>query len=120
MGCDYYTYYVICIEYKKGDTVKIKRHIVEDTRKRHYFYYDGLKRDDDFEEEREFNERCRVYEENQIQDALSEYTPKQILKDGKWLCIPSAQEKYTNICKEYDILPETVIAIWKEGGCQYR
>ena len=119
MGCDYYTYYVLCIQYKKNGEIITDKEILEDTRERHYFHYD-LKRDEDFEEEDEYMKRCQVYEDSQIEYTLAEYKSKEILKDGKWLCVQSAQEKYTEMCKELKINLEDIQSIWKEGGYHYR
>lgn len=76
--------------------------------------------DSDFEEAEEYRERCCLYRKNLVQSSLAKYPSKQILKDGKWLCIRSAQEKHTTICEELDIKQEDILSIWKEGGYQYR
>ena len=38
MGCDFYTYYVVRIEYKDGDKIEVKSEEIEGTRERHYFW----------------------------------------------------------------------------------
>ncbi len=119
MGCDYYTYYKICIQYRKGDTVYIEEEIDEDTRQRHYFYYEE-EIDPDFEELDDYNKRRNSEYKNQIFIQLQRYTKKDIFKDNKWLCIESAKEKYLNMCKENNISESDVIAIWKEGDYHYR
>jgi hypothetical protein len=119
MGCDFYTYYKIYIEYKKGNTVEIETDIDEDTRERHYFWY-GEERDEDFEEPEDYNKRCENNIKQQIDGALQKYRRKDIFKYNKWLCIESAKHKYLNICKENEIPENDIIAIWKEGGYHYR
>ena len=119
MGCDYYTYYVLYIQYKKDNETITHKEILEETRDRHYIYYIP-ERDTDFEEEDEYMKRCHTYRNDHMQNSLSKYTPKDILKDGKWLCVQSAQEKYKELCKELELEFDTVVAIWKEGGYHYR
>lgn len=119
MGCDYYTYYKICIQYRKGDTVEIEEEIDEDTRQRHYFYYEE-EIDPDFEELDDYNKRRNSEYKNQIDNQLQRYVKKDIFKDNKWLCIESAKEKYLDMCKENEIPESAIIAIWKEGDYHYR
>jgi hypothetical protein len=119
MGCDYYTYYKICIQYKNGDTIEIEEEIDEDTRQRHYFY-DVKERDPYFEEIPEYLTRIRKEYQNQIENKLRGYVRKDIFKDNKWLCIESSKEKYLNMCKENEIPESAIIAIWKEGDYNYR
>jgi hypothetical protein len=119
MGCDFYTYYEVCIEYKKDDKTKVKTQILEDTRDRHYFW-EIKERDEDFEELNDYYERCHLERKRQIDDELSRYEKKEIYKDGKWLCIESSREKYINMYKKMGILDENIISIWKQGGFNYR
>jgi len=119
MGCDFYTYYVVRIEYKKGDEVKVKSEEIEDTRERHYFWeIDG--RDEDFEELNDYYERCDLQRRRQVSDALRDYPKKEIFKNGKWLCLESSKEKYINMCKKYGITEKDLVAISKEGDYHYR
>lgn len=120
MGCDFYTYYVLRIEYKKGDEVKVKSEEIKDTRERHYFWEMVERRDEDFEEPNDYYERLHYQKKRQVDNALSYYPKKVIFKDGKWLCIESSIEKYINICKEYKINEKEVISICKEGDFHYR
>ena len=53
MGCDFYTYYILCIEYKKDGKSVVHKEVLEDTRERHYFNYEP-ERDEDFEEDQEY------------------------------------------------------------------
>ena len=119
MGCDFYTYYEVCIEYKKGNKTKIKKEILEDTRNRHYFW-EIRERDEDFEELNDYYNRCNMERQRQVDDELSRYEKKIIYKDGKWLCIESSKEKYINMYKKYDISEENIISIWKKGGFHFR
>jgi hypothetical protein len=120
MGCDFYTYYVVRIEYKKGDEVKVKSKEIEDTRERHYFWEIGGRMDEDFEELNDYYERCALQQRQQVDEALRDYPKRAIFKDGKWLCIESSRNKYINMCKEYGIAEKDVIGIWKEGDFHYR
>lgn len=119
MGCDFYTYYVVRIEYKDGDKTEVKSQEIESTRERHYFWeIDG--RDEDFEELNDYYKRYSSQRERQIENELSQYPRKDIYKDGKWLCIESSKEKYIKYCNGMEIPEEAVISIWKEGDFHYR
>jgi hypothetical protein len=119
MGCDFYTYYVVRIEYKKGDEIKVESEDIQDTVERHYFWaLDG--RDEDFEELNDYYERCHLERQRQVDSELAHYPKKDIFKNGKWLCIESSKEKYLNICKSRNIPERDVISIWKEGDFHYR
>lgn len=120
MGCDFYTYYVVRIQYKKGDEVKIESQEIDDTRERHYFWEFGGRRDEDFEELNDYYERLHIQKQQQVDDALRDYPKKEIFKDNKWLCIGSSKEKYINICKNYGIGEKDIISIWKEGDFHFR
>jgi predicted Zn-dependent peptidase len=119
MGCDFYTYYVLHIEYNKGEKTKKKEYILEDTRKRHYFYGD-YSRDEDFEEYDDYIERIRKAEKEEINTALLKYKKAELFKNNHWLCIPSAQEKYKNILEELNIAESSLISIVKCGGYHLR
>jgi hypothetical protein len=119
MGCDFYTYYVVRIEYKKDGETKVESEEIEDTRERHYFWeIDG--RDSDFEELNDYYERCHRERQNQIDNELSHYPRKDIFKNGMWLCVQSSREKYITICKKLNIAQKDVVSIWKEGDFHYR
>jgi hypothetical protein len=117
MGCDYYTYYKICIQYRKGDTVEIEEKIEETTRQQHYLHF--RERDVDFEELDEYNSKMDCHYKCQMDRYIEQYERKDIFKVNNWLCIESAKEKYLNICKECNILESDIIAIWKQGGCEH-
>jgi hypothetical protein len=119
MGCDFYTYYVVRIEYKKGDEVKVESKEIEDTRERHYFWEIGG-RDEDFEELNDYYDRCELQHRRQVEEALRNLPKKEIFKDGKWLCIESSKEKYMNLCRKYGINEKDIVSIWKEGDFHYR
>jgi hypothetical protein len=118
MGCDFYTFYKICIEYSKNEKIKIEDHILDETRERHYF--NECERDEDFEEVNDYYERQIEERRQQIDSLLENYKITQIYKDKTWLCIPSAQEKYQNILKKYGIAEKDVIKIWKQGDFMMR
>ena len=119
MGCDFYTYYVVRIEYKDGYNVITKSDIVESTRQRHY-YWEMDERDEDFEEWTDYVERSCIHKQTQIDTELKRYKKVDIYKNKQWLCLVSAVEKYKNLCKELNINENDVISIWKEGGFHCR
>jgi len=119
MGCDFYTYYVVRIQYKSGDEVKIKTKEIEETRQRHYFW-EIEERDSDFEELNDYYDRCHLERKRQVDNELSQYPRKDIYKNGNWLCIASSKEKYQNMCKKLGITESNIIGIWKEGDYHYR
>ena len=119
MGCDFYTYYVIRIEYKKDDKIEVKSQEIEKTRESHYFW-ETNGRDEDFEELNDYYERRRSERKRQVDNELSNYPRKDIYKNGKWLCIESSKENYIKICNELEINENDVISIWKIGDFHYR
>ena len=66
MGCDFYTYYKICIEYKKEDETIIVYDIDEESREKEYFG-DG-------------------YDRNYIYSCLADYEDEDIFENNKWVC----------------------------------
>ena len=118
MGCDFYTYYVVRIEYKKCDKTEVKSVMIQNTRQRHYFWEMNA-RDEDFEELDDYYERWHIEKQRQVDNELSQYSRKDIYRDGKWLCIERAREKYINMYK-LEIDEKDVICIWKEGDFQFR
>lgn len=119
MGCDFYTYYVLCIEYKKGNEVKLERMEIADTRERHYFY-GSCERDEDFEELNDYWERYERFKREQVENELVNYPTREIYKNKKWLCLESSKEKYMNLCKKFGIPHNDVISIWKQGDFHFR
>jgi FMN phosphatase YigB (HAD superfamily) len=119
MGCDFYTYYVVRVEYKDGDKTEVKSQEIESTRERHYFW-EIDDRDEDFEEYNDYYIRRGQERERQIENEISQYPRKDIYKDGKWLCVESSKEKYISICKKMEINEKDIISIWKEGDFHYR
>lgn len=117
MGCDFYTYYKVCIECTDKS---VKEYILEDTRERHYFYEGVLERDEDFEEEEEYQTRCQKCYDDQIENTLTKYSKKDLYVDGKWLCVASAIEKYQKILTGLKISESTVVHVWKQGGAHLR
>lgn len=120
MGCDFYTYYVVRIEYKKSDKTEIILKELSDTRERHDFWETQRYWSEDFEELNDYYARCKQERQRQIDKELSNYPRKDLYKDGKWLCIASSKEKYLKICKENEIEEVDIIAIWKEGDYHLR
>jgi hypothetical protein len=119
MGCDFYTYYVVHIQYMKDGNVETITEEFENTRKRHYFV--GCEeRDEDFEEMRDYNERWKEQMAQQVTNALRSYDMKHIYAKGEWMCIDSAKEKYLELCNEYEIDEANLVSIWREGDYCYR
>jgi hypothetical protein len=100
MGCDFYTYYKICIEYKIGDETKILYDIDEESREKEYFG-DG-------------------YDGNYIDSCLADYYDDDIFENNEWICEEDEKKKYVEILKAYNIEEKDVIKIWKEGDYQLR
>jgi hypothetical protein len=118
MGCDFYTYYKVCIECKDGS---VKEYILEDTRERRYFYEITQEWDEDFETEWEFAKRRNAELDEQIDRVLADnYKTKELYKDGKWLCLHQAVEKYKKIFTDLEVGEDTVVRVWKQGGAHMR
>jgi hypothetical protein len=117
MGCDFYTYYKVCIECKDKE---VTEHILEDTRERHYWYEDFPEMDSDFEEADDYRKRYSKCIDRQIEGMLTKYSKKDLYRDGKWLCVPAAVEKYQNILTELKIVESEVVHVWKQGGAHLR
>jgi len=120
MGCDFYTYYVLFIEYKKGKEVKLESQEIDGTRERHYFLGSCPDYDEDFENLNDYYDRYEQFKRDQAENELKNYPKKIIFKGGKWLCLESSKEKYMNLCKKYNIPQNVVISIWKEGSYHFR
>ena len=120
MGCDFYTYYVLCIEYKKGNENKVKKEEIQDTRERCYFLESCPGYDEDFEQLNDYYERYEQFKRDQVENELKNYPRRVIFKDSKWLCLESSKEKYINTCKKFNIPIKDVISIWKEGSFHFR
>jgi hypothetical protein len=118
MGCDFYTFYKICIEYIKNDTNEVVDHMLDETKERHD--WNECERDEDFEEINDFFDRQNEERREQIDYLLEQYKTTQIYKDKTWLCIPSAKEKYQYILKKYGISENTVVKIWRQGDFMVR
>lgn len=119
MGCDFYTYYVVRIEYKNGEEVKVEEYKLEETTERHYFLGD-LEWDEDFEERNDYFERCHIHRNEQIEQELSRYTTAHLYKNNRWLCVSDAKEKYQQLLKKLGIKEESVVQIWKQGDAHLR
>ena len=118
MGCDFYTFYKICIEYIKDGNHEVVDHMLDETKERHD--WNECERDEDFEELNDFFERQNEEHREQIDYLLEQYKTTHIYKDKTWLCIPSAQEKYQYILKKYGISENTVVKIWRQGDFMVR
>jgi hypothetical protein len=115
MGCDYYTYYKVCVRH--GENEDVEEYILEETREPHYFF-ECSERDEDFEEEEDYQIRRRAYYDNQIIEARVRHTQKVIYDEGKWLCMTSAIEKYRTILAKLNVAESDVVSIWKQGGAE--
>lgn len=100
MGCDFYTYYKVCIEYKIGDETKIVYDIDESSREKEYFG-DG-------------------YDSNYIYSCLADYYDDDIFENNEWFCEEDEKGVYVDILKAYNIEEKDVVKIWKEGDYQLR
>lgn len=118
MGCDFYVFYKICIQYKRDDKLQIKEHEVDGTRERGYWW--DCQRDEDFEELIDYHDRCAEQRREQINMELRNYPRMDIFRDGRWMIIASAQENYKNIAKKYNITENEIVTIWKEGDFMVR
>ena len=119
MGCDFYTYYVLHIEYKNKENVKTEEYRLDETRDRHYFY-EGAPQDEDFEDEQQYYSRIYQGRQEQIDWALSKYKTADLFSNRNWLCIPSATEKYKEILKKLEISEDSLIRIVRKGGYHMR
>ena len=114
MGCDFYTFYKLCIEYKKDDALVTFTFNMDETRDRNDWWH--VERDEDFEEWDAFFTRRKLEHERQIQSIFASHYPKITLcHEGIWKCIESAKEKYLAIAEEAGIPTDTIVNVWKEG-----
>ena len=97
MGCDYYIGKFLCIKYKSDEK---EEDIIRLERKVGYFWSDEP--DLDFETQQEYLDR-----------KVKDYPPKDLYRDGVWLCTDDAREKYINIIIKngIDMKLENVAAI---------
>jgi hypothetical protein len=113
MGCDFYTYYIMCIECTDKS---ISKYIIHDTLQRHY-WDEFVNRDEDFDDE-DFNKQYKEYCDMHIKRELALYITKDLYNDGKWLCTEYAVSKYRDILDKLKISEKDVIHIWKQGESQ--
>jgi len=112
MDCDFYTFYCINIEYKKGDTIELKQHILKDTIEEH-FWYDCVRWGG--EAINDYYDRKCLKRYDQVEYELDEYKREDIYKNNTWLCNNTYKDKYGNLLKGYGISQESLIKIWKCG-----
>jgi hypothetical protein len=126
MGCDFYTYYRVCVELTNK---RVKRYVLEDTRERHYWteFVEPVEYDEDFEPDEEYYKRVeenrklsQECNDRQIERELASYTTKDLYKDNKWLCVESSVKKYRDILTYLKVSEKDVVRIWKEGGAELR
>ena len=120
MGCDFYTYYIVCIEYKKGDTIEKTIHKIEESVQRHWYWEGYDSRDEDSETWDEYRARVAKIQDRQVQEALLNYIEADLYKDGEWLCFPNEVEDYMELLSEYEIDEGSLIRVWEEGDYHYR
>ena len=118
MGRGFYIFYKVCIQYKEGDQILLKEHILEETKERCDWWQ--CVRDKDTEALIDFYERCELEHMEQIEYEMEEYEPIELYAEGKWYCQEAAQEKYMNIVKKYDIKESALNSVWKEGDYKIR
>lgn len=118
MGRGFYIFYKVCIQYKEGNQILLKEHILEETKER-CDWWDCV-RDKEEEVLIDFYERQELERREQIEYEMREYKRVELYVEGKWLCHDVAQEKYQNIVKKYDIKESALISVWKEGDYQIR
>ena len=118
MGCDFYVYYKIYIQYKRGDKVEVVEEEEEDTRERCYWW--DCVRDRDFEELIDYHERAARQRREQIDNELRNYPKKELFKDGRWRVIESAQEYYKDIVRKHNIAENELVLVWKAGDFHLR
>jgi hypothetical protein len=113
MGCDFYTYYVLCIKCKDGRLIE---DTLESTRERHWFYDDRKSYDSDFDDE--------AYDYNtydaQMKQALQKYPRKDLYKDNNWLCTEYALDKYRGMFPALKVREDDILEVWKQGGAERR
>jgi hypothetical protein len=119
MGCDFYIYYELVIQYKhQSGEERIIRHTLEDTRERNDWWI--CEQDEDFEEWDDYIERRKKKRMEQLQYELEKYSKFDLYKDGNWLCTSKAKEKYMVMIETYinrqhkRVTEENLIAITKE------
>jgi hypothetical protein len=114
MGCDFYTFYKLCIEYKHGNDIATFTHRFFDARERQYWY--ELDRDEDFEEWDDYKKRLDEAHKDQIQDIYDTHYPRvDLCMNGLWKCVPSAKSKYLELAAKERIPTESIVNVWKEG-----
>ena len=118
MGCDFYIFYKVCIQYKEGDAILLKEYVLEETKERCDWWH--CDRDKNEEELIDFYERRELEHREQIIFEMREYKRADLYMDGKWRCHDVVQEKYMNIIKQYDIKESGLISVWKEGDYKIR
>ena len=118
MGRGFYIFYKVCIQYKGGNVILLKEHILEDTKERCDWWHSV--RDKDNEALIDFYERRDLERREQVKLEMRDYKSTDLYIDEKWCCQDVAQEEYMNIIKKYDIKESALISVWKEVDYKIR
>lgn len=90
MGCDFYTFYNLCIRYKRDNEVKVYKRCLEDTKRRNDWW--GVEHDEDFEELEDYRRKMEK-QKDQLDYELDKFPTVHLCVEGEWKCVASAKEK---------------------------
>ncbi len=115
MGCDFYTFYKLCIEYQTEEgEVSLYTYSYDEERQRQDWWH--VERDEDFEEWEEYLKRRQSEKQRQLDSIFRrEYPRVDLCVNGEWKCISSAKHRYLDMAKDAKIPEESIRNVWKEG-----
>lgn len=114
MGCDFYTFYKVCIEYRKNETTEVYTYELFEEKERQDWW--SVERDEDFEEWNDYLKRRESERKRQIQSIFDrEYPRVDLCVNGEWKCISTAKHRYLERAEKANIPVDAIVNVWKEG-----
>lgn len=114
MGCDFYTFYKLCIEYTKDRKTEIYTCDLMETKERHDWW--SVDRDEDFEEWNDYLKRCESEKQRQLESIFRlDYPRVDLCVNGEWKCISTAKHRYLERVEKANIPVDAIVNVWKEG-----
>ena len=117
MGCDYYIFYKLCIEYIKDGKRELKEYPLEGEKEKGYWHEQER---EDGESYIDFIERCEAARRDQIDEELERFPYTELFRNSEWYCDDEARDTYQGLVKMFGISEWSVQAIWKQGEFSMR
>jgi hypothetical protein len=115
MGCDFYTFYKLCIEYSKDGKTEIYSYDLTEDQQRQDWWH--VERDEDFEEWDDYLKRRASEKQRQLDSIFRrEYPRVDLCVNREWKCISMAKNRYLEKAEQANIPESDIVNVWKEGS----